>query len=117
MPVSALLLCFLFCFQPCTYARLSHVVREERVRHGGWSWPKFPVWTPRDLGLQHITLTGVLHVGDKPTIVTLLTFLKASLAANNTVVGLCLLVVNIQHCQPYTTAPIHTDMAWTCYCV
>ncbi len=76
----------LMIFQPIAYAGRSYEVREERARHGGWIWPQSPVWTPSDLGVQHIVLSGVFWVKGKKYVVNVTTFLKASLAANNTVV-------------------------------
>ncbi len=104
----AVWLCAMMLFQSSAYAR-SYEVREDRARNGGWSLPTSPVWTPSDFGVQHISLSGMLHVGNKPTIVTLLTFLKASLAANNTVVGLCCLfaMVNSLNKQHHPTQIWH----------
>ncbi len=86
-----------------------HVTLRTQKRTEGWTWPKSPVLTHYDFGLHHIMLTGVVHVDwpPQPVTITLLTFLKASKAANNTVVGLFHLFTNNQqsascnqHVQP-----------------
>lgn len=50
-----------------------------------WSMPGTPVVTHYDFGVQHMLLTGLLHVDGQPVVVTLLTYLKAMIS-NNTLV-------------------------------
>ncbi len=49
--------------------------------------------TNYDLGLQHIELSGVLHVDGVDTVVTVLTFLKTSRAQNGSLVCKCVYYV------------------------
>ncbi len=83
-------LCRLFCcviILELSFATARFQFVLDKDRSGTWSFPKSPVVTHYDFGVQHIVLTGVLHVEGKPIVVTLLTYLKAMIQPfNNTLV-------------------------------
>lgn len=82
----------LHCWLLLSFVHLTHIAHarfyfiDDELRDSSWAWPKSPVLTHYHFGVQHLLVPGVLQVNNQPTTVLLLTYLKASLASNNTVV-------------------------------
>ncbi len=115
--------CTLCLLPVLTHARFNHAFEQRHVEkrhtrhHGGWTFPKSPVLNHYQFGVQHLIIPGVFDVDGEQRPVLLLVYLKACLAANNS------MVVGFHKKEPiarivWSPSPhAHTDMAWAGDCI
>ncbi len=114
--------CTLCLLPVLTHARFNHAFEQRHVEkrhtrhHGGWTFPKSPVLNHHQFGVQHLIIPGVFDLDGEQRPVLLLVYLKACLAANNTLVWWGGRICRRQgpHGHP-PHAP--TDMAWAGNCI